>query len=156
MRIVRDTSYKSDGKVWRCSNRTCNAKVSIRKGSWFEGSHLTLEQVLKLTYLWVWKSSEAFTMRECRIGGEHTIVDWYMFCREVCVQVLEKESVQIGGPGEIVEIDESKFGKCKYNKGRRVEDIWVFGGIDRRTRECFLVPVEDRSCETLIPILRSG
>ena len=64
-------------------------------------------------------------MRECRIGGEHTIVDWYMFCREVCV-----------------------------HKGRRVEVVRVFGGIDRRTRECFLVPVEDRSAEMLIPIIK--
>ena len=46
-----------------------------------------------------------------------------------------------------IEIDESKFGKLKYNKGRRVEGVWVFGGIDRRTRECFLVPVEDMSAE---------
>ena len=82
------------------------------------------------------------------------IVNWYMFCREVCVQVLEKESVQIGGPGEIVEIYESKFGKRKYNKEKRVEGVWVFSGIDRRTRECFLVPVEDRSAETLIPIIK--
>ena len=55
-----------------------------------------------------------------------------------------------------IEIDESKFGKRKYNKGRRVEGVWVFGGIDRRTRECFLVPVEDRSAETLIPITKNG
>ena len=53
------------------------------------------------------------------------------------MEVLHKELVQIGGPGEVVEIDESKFGKRKYNKGRRVEGVWVFGGIDRRTRECF-------------------
>ena len=29
----------------------------------------------------------------------------------------------IGGPG--VEIDESKFAKCKYNCGRMVEGHWV-------------------------------
>ena len=153
-KLVRDTSYKSDGKVWRCSNRKCNSKVSVRKGSWLDGSDLSMEQVLKLTYLWVWKCSETFTMRECRIGGEHTIVDWYNFCREVCVDVLQRESVQIGGPGEIVEVDESKFGKRKFNRGRRVDGVWVFGGIDRRTNECFLVPVEDRSAATLIPIIK--
>ncbi len=154
LRLVRDTSYKCDGKAWRCNNRKCNKKVSKRKGSWFDGSHLSIDQIVKLTYLWVHKCSEEFTMRECGIVGEHTIVDWYSFCREVCVEVLQGESVPIGGPGEIVEIDESKFGKRKYNRGRRVDGVWVFGGIDRRTRECFLVPVENRKAETLIPLIK--
>ena len=154
IRLVKDTSYKTDGKVWRCNNRKCNAKVSIRRGSWCDGSHLSVEQVLKLTYLWVWKCSESFVMREVKIGGEHTIVDWFNFCREVAVEVMQKESVQIGGVGEVVEIDESKFGKRKFNKGRRVDGVWVFGGICRRTRDCFLVPVEDRTASTLIPLIK--
>ena len=28
-----------------------------------------------------------------------------------------------------VEIDESKFGKTKFNRGRYIEGQWVFGGI---------------------------
>ena len=39
--------------------------------------------------------------------------------------------------GEVVEVDESKFGKRKYHNGRRVDGVWVFGGIDRRTRKFF-------------------
>ena len=30
----------------------------------------------------------------------------------------------------------------------------VFGGIKRGTKECFLVPVEDRKADTLIPIIK--
>ena len=28
------------------------------------------------------------------------------------------------------------------------------GGIDRRTRECFLIPVKDRTADTLIPLIK--
>ena len=44
----------------------------------------------------------------------------------------------LGGPGKIVEIDEAKFGKRKYNKGAYREGMWVLGGVDRETGECFL------------------
>ena len=50
----------------------------------------------------------------------------------------------IGGPGVEVEIDESKFGKIKYNRGRQVEGHWVFGGVERVTGECFMVEVARR------------
>ena len=132
---------------------TINGKVSIRRGSWFDHSKLTMGQVLELTYFWVKELPNKTTEEECAISNK-SIVDWYNFCREVCATIIEEESTQIGGVGEVVEIDESKFGKRKYHKGRRVDGVWVFGGIDRRTRQCFLVTVEDRSEATLIPIIQ--
>ena len=33
-----------------------------------------------------------------------------------------------GGPGKVVEIDKSKFGKRKYHPGRSVDGHWAFGG----------------------------
>ena len=55
---------------------------------------------------------------------QHTkasIVDWYNFHRDIYAQYLLDHSVQIGGPGIEVEIDESKFGRWKYNHGRWIE-----------------------------------
>ena len=72
-----DKSYSKDQVVWRCSNDSCNKKSSIREGSWFSGTHLLLEQAIKLTYYWVYKTPSEFVLRELRIA------DWYNFAREV-------------------------------------------------------------------------
>ena len=36
----------------------------------------------------------------------------------------------IGGPGVEVQIDESAFGKRKYNCGHYVDTKWVLGGVE--------------------------
>jgi hypothetical protein len=53
----------------------------------------------------------------------------------------------------IVEINEAKFGKRKYNRGQVVDGNWVFGGICRETKNIFLIKVEKRDKETLIPLI---
>jgi transposase-like protein len=88
--------------------------------------------------------------------SNQTIVDWYNYCREVCVSILEKVSELIGGQGVVVEIDESKFGKRKYHKGRHVERQWVFGGIARESKRCFFATVDDRSQRTLLQIIKDN
>lgn len=154
--LKKDSSYGRDGFVWRCTKKECGYKISVRAGSWFENSHLTLQQVIKLTYYWVHKYRQDTVVRELKINCAETVVDWYNLCREVCSEVIGSENVKVGGPGKVVEIDESKFGKRKYHKGRRKDGVWVFGGIERDSKNCFLTTVEDRSADTLIPIIKGN
>jgi len=62
--------------------------------------------------------------------------------------------VVVGGHGHTVEIDESKFGRRKHHRGHRVEGQWVFGVYERETRNCFMVPVENRTVDTLLKIIK--
>ncbi|GBN97962.1 hypothetical protein AVEN_245103-1 [Araneus ventricosus] len=95
-----------------------------------------MPEVLIFTYLWVKKTSNEWIVDEMNVS-ESTVVDWNSFCREVCVDMIICGSEKLGGVGHVVEIDESKFGKRKYHKGKRVEGKWVFGGIERGSKESF-------------------
>lgn len=61
---------------------------------------------------------------------------------------------QIGGNGIIVEIDEAKFGRRKYNRGRLITGQWLFGGIERHTKKMFVIPVPSRKSDVLLPLIR--
>ena len=110
----------------------CRAAKSIRADSWFQGSHLSLETILEITYLWTEDLPYKTIIKWCDISCK-TAVDWCHFCREVCAAYLDGWFAPIGGPGKIVEIDESKFGKRKYNRGRLRDGKWVFGGMEGPT-----------------------
>ena len=71
------------------------------------------------------------TLRNMNVAGPVAIGDYYRFIREVMEDDLLSNPVQIGGVGVIVEIDETKLGKRKYNRGHRVEGAWAFGGLER-------------------------
>ena len=45
--------------------------------------------------------------------------------------------------GNIVEMDESKFGRRKYNRGRYEDGHWVFEGVERGSGNAFMVEVTD-------------
>ena len=157
MKLVR-CEDRSDGLRWECRGRRFdgkrhNAELSIRKGSWFEHSNMTLEEILKFTYWWSQDVKQNQIKRELG-SGSSTAVDWESFCREVCEVKLMESSERIGGNGKVVQIDESKFGKRKYHRGHYVEGQWVFGGIENDSRKCFLVAVDKRDEETLIPIIQ--
>jgi hypothetical protein len=81
-----------------------------------------------------------FTAIQAEIGSKGTYVDWSSVCREVVYIWMIERGEKIGGPGKIVEIDESKFGRRKYHVGHLVEGQWVFGGIERGSGKVFLVP----------------
>ena len=149
-----------DGFVWRCSKKNCNGQASIRQNSWFSGSKLSIEKVIALTYAWAHSYTTTQAMHETSLDDEstssETVIDWYNYCREVCAdRIMKHHAGPIGGPGSTVEIDESKFGKRKYHRGRFIEGQWVFGGICCETKACFLDPVERRDRDTLLPIIRA-
>ena len=91
--------------------------------------------------------------KDLEIGSNKTVVDWNQFCRDIAVTYFLNNRVQLGGPGSIVEIDESLFSRRKYNRGRIVENQWIFDAYDIATKEELLIPVAHRDAATLLPII---
>ena len=106
-----------------------------------------------LSYHWL-----ARTGRDtlCKLGGfsTATVTDFFGYLRSLVSDSLDEEDIVIGGPGIVVEVDESKFGKRKHNRGHHVEGAWVLGGVERTDeRNVFLRVVERRDATTLRSVI---
>ena len=63
--------------------------------------------------------------------SDKAVGDWRCILSNAVANWFLNNSTPLGGPGKIVEVDEAKFGKRKYNKGAYREGMWVLGGVDR-------------------------
>ena len=110
---------------------------------------------LNLIFMYFWSENlQTTAFLNKNLGwGKHTITEWKNFLRDLCVEIYPVNPQPIGGHGHVVEIDESKFGHRKYSRGRMLYGQWVFRGIDRDTKEMSMIPVQDRSAATLVPLI---
>lgn len=152
MRLQQRTGDRYiDNVAWACID--CHGQTSIRKDSFFEGSHLSLQQLVDLVYWWSADVKQSEVAHQCRISSE-AIVDWQNFIRDICCQYMLDHPVELGGPGREVEIDESYFMRRKYHQGAHRPGQWVLGMAERGSRRCMMVQVPDRSAPTILPIIQ--
>ena len=95
-----------------------------------------------------------------QVTDRHTVADWFSYCREVTGVYLDglyETAGPIGGPGHVIQVDEMKLGRRKFNKGRLVEGNWLLGLIDEDTNEIRLeiCPNNKRDADTLLALSRS-
>lgn len=145
-----------DGRRWSC--RACGFRRGVRTGSFFERSHLSLNQTIMFLYCWSQDMPQNTIARETQMS-ESTVVDWSNFCREVCKAWVERQQFhEIGGIKEngepiIVEIDETKYYHRKSHTGRWRAGHWVFGAIERDSGRCFLAEIPNRNAQTLLALI---
>lgn len=153
---MRQSTSSSRGKVlpnWRCTNNGCKSTKGIRPGTWLDPSKLSLDAIMKFIYWWS-RGLASITFCEREIGIEESaVIDCAHYMREVCASfILLQLQHQIGGNNMTVEIDEALFTN-KNNVGRVLPEQWVFGGICRESKECFMMAVDDRTSATLLAVI---
>src|SRR5690242_4479546 len=142
-----------DNKRFTCIKKSCRKSISIFSDSFFSKNHIKCNQTLMIGYLWLCKCSYS-SIRILTGHSPNTVSDYMKFYRELVVDTLDDHEQKIGGDGIIVEVDESKFGRRKYHRGRRVDGTWVIGGIEKTTeKRCFLVKVQKRDEKTIKEII---
>lgn len=147
-----------DRFVWACCARPRHEQ-SVRVNSIFEGSKSNLLILLKNAYLWSIDTLQSTIAHELKVNTT-TISAWCKKLQECVQDYLLASPLILGGYDNngcslVVEVDESLFFKRKYNIGRYRAARWVFGMIERGTNKCVLVPVENRSAATLLPLIRT-
>lgn len=131
---------------WNCTRR---GRISLRRHTFFFGSALKCIDIMGLSQMWLAKAS-VDTCITLTGHSSSTVCAFYKHFRQLVSSALKPEDQIIGGPGIIVEVDETKLGKRKYHRGHHVEGVWVLVGIEQRENgKIFLVPVPDRSGPTL-------
>ena len=145
-----DGSVTRTQKQWRCTKKSCSKKVSVLLNSFFAKSRLKCNEILLIAYLWLSKAIYSAIL-DTTGHSTVTVTGFMKSCHELITETLDAEDEMIGGPGIVVEIDESKFGKRKYRRGHAVEGVWVFGGIERMDeKRAFVEIAEDKTAATLL------
>lgn len=145
--------FYSSVMAFRCTKKGCNEYASFKTNSFFAKSHLKCSQILFMAYKWLARDSISSTVQQSGISKE-IVCDYYQYFRELISNDIEAEENIIGGEGIVVELDECKLGKRKYNRGHRVEGVWILGGVERTPeRRTFFVPVHSRDSATIVPII---
>lgn len=141
--------------IYRCSK--CKKKISPTKGTWFEKSRLSVIDNLYLVFLWC---TEIRNKKVIGITGstKQTTGEIFKQLRKISGLHWRSNNFEMGGIGKVVEIDESQIFKRKANVGRLLanesESIWIVGGVERGSKNCFFQLVERRNKETLNQLIQ--
>uniref|UniRef100_A0A915DU89 Transposase n=1 Tax=Ditylenchus dipsaci TaxID=166011 RepID=A0A915DU89_9BILA len=107
------------GKAILPGGKKCNREEGLLAGSFMTDTKLPVIVISKYIFMWLSGQEQMKIAEEVGISKVAS-VHWNKFCRQVVYWSVKNRASPVGGLGD-VEIDESKFGKRKYNRGHRVD-----------------------------------
>lgn len=148
MRLERSKHFQLDGFEWRCPRSDCKRRRSIRSGSFFANSNLTLRKLMKLTVNFMTSSS-------ARGAGLRYVTDrgcvgqYYKKVMTAFRRELAREPIEFTHGFEY-EADELYLRHVLGPNGP-IQKQWIAGILERQTGKCIYYRVDDRSIDSLIP-----
>ena len=161
-------NYRSDKHQWRCvstfsipktkKRKYCNFVVLDYKGSFLSGTNLDPWKIVLFIFSFCDHTWNHKTVIEILCISSKTSVDWRSFCSKVTDSWFSNQKA-IGGVGVEVEIDETLIVRRKYERGRVLNQVWLFGGVERISKKRFVIALtgdvgEKRDKATLIPLIQ--
>jgi ISXO2-like transposase domain len=133
----------------KCTTKNCRKVFPVTTSPLFYKSKLNNDKILRIIqHLKLYVATNAICEllevnknTVCRIRKKITTLLYKDFITKGLV---------IGGEEIVVEVDETKMGRRKYNKGHKVDGVWILGMVEKTTqRRIIAVPVEKRDTGTL-------
>ena len=126
--------------AWRCTNSRGRKLLSLRKNSIVKNSKLSIRVIVTVLFFFAVKTPVCQVATLLEVSSK-TAVDFYALFWNTCSWVLQNSEncdYRFGGPGKIIQIDESVVAKRKYNRGRMIKEKWIFGGCDPEKNRFFV------------------
>lgn len=146
-RILRCHRYRKEKR----KKSDCDFNKFVRHGTFLHQSKLPESSLFRLVsaVLWLLPPRNTVILQDGTIK-EHQLIDCFLSLREVFIDAVSTNSKKLGGKNQLVELAEAKW-KSDNVKGGLWD--WAFGGIEHKSGETFLVPVEHHNLESLKKII---
>lgn len=157
MKLVKYAKV-NDKWCWRCVYNNCEkaqCRKSVRSNSFFENLNLPFLMIFKIIFRWVTDVSQ-HSIEEGMGVRRNTVL---LIKRRILKRIEERmqENEKLGGPGKIVQIDETMLNyKCKSHRGRSAEnrtDALCMVEINENGSKAFACVIPDKKASTILPII---
>lgn len=137
-----------DGVVWRCINNRCRWFGSIRRGSFFANSNLSVLDQFRLIIAFVADSTVSSIAKMCGVARS-SVTEYFIECRQMYEAALRDDPITFDQAGEF-EVDELQIKRVSLAPNVYA-DIWVQSILERRSGRVYLHRIETRSRPEMVP-----
>lgn len=146
--ILEHFNGNEDGAVWRCINQACRRYQSVRDGSFFAFSNLSLSTQIRLIIIFVSEGTPSSAARLLEISRQ-TATNYFIECRRMYEAELTATPITFTNGGEY-EVDECLIKRVRIAAGV-FDVVWVQSILERATGKVFLHRIPNRARPSMVP-----